>query len=158
MKKLHLPADGAEIALNQFAALCYRLDRDGRTEILLITSRETGRWILPKGWPMPGLTGAKCALREAFEEAGVKGEVGRVPVGIYAYRKVMPSEEDRECVVTVYPVRVRALADKYPEQGQRSRVWVCPAVAADKVSEPELKTILAGFTPAAAAFKPSKKG
>jgi 8-oxo-dGTP pyrophosphatase MutT (NUDIX family) len=156
MKKAQSPADGATEALNQFAALCYRLDRKGQAEILLITSRETGRWVLPKGWPMPGLTGPKCALREAYEEAGVKGEVGRVPVGIYAYRKVMPTQEERECIVTVYPVHVRALADRYPEQGQRSRTWVCPAVAADKVAESELKTILAGFRPEQAARKPAK--
>ena len=67
-------------------ALVYRLKNDA-VEFLLITSRGTGRWIIPKGWPMPGRTLAQAALREAYEEAGIRGIVETSSIGSYQYYK-----------------------------------------------------------------------
>ena len=62
----------------QFAALPWRRRADAGIEVLLITSRETRRWVIPKGWPIKGKSSAKSAAREAFEEADQKGESYRV--------------------------------------------------------------------------------
>lgn len=139
----------AEEALTQYGALCYRAGEAGGVEILLITSRDTGRWVLPKGWPMRGRTGPECALREAFEEAGVVGDVGAAPVGIYSYNKVIEPHVGRTCAVTVFPVAVRKLRDSFPERGQRRRQWFAQQEAASLVAEPELRAILNGFVPPA---------
>ncbi|MAC79899.1 MAG: NUDIX hydrolase [Rhodobacteraceae bacterium] len=130
----------------QFAALCHRR-RAGRTEVLLVTSRGTGRWIAPKGWPVAGLTPAETALQEAWEEAGVRGRVEDLCLGLYSYVKIVEDGPDLPCVVMVYPVKVKALARRYPEAGQRRRKWLTPAKAADRVDEPELARILRDFDP-----------
>lgn len=141
---------GAEAAFAQHGALCFR-ETGGRTEILLVTSRDTGRWVLPKGWPMRGRTGAQSALREAFEEAGVEGKLVGEPVGIYSYRKVLGAGSDCLCAVTVHPVRVSTLTDRFPERRERERRWFGIADAAKMVTEPELRDILEGFVPPEAA-------
>ncbi len=147
VKKLDKTAPGAEEALTQYAALCHRKTAKGKTEILLITSRDTGRWVIPKGWPMQGKSGADCALREAYEEAGIKGEAGKRCIGLYAYDKVLKGGLHQPCIVAVYPVAVTDLADDYPEKGQRVRKWFSPRKAAARVAEPELSTLLAAFDP-----------
>ena len=73
----------------QFAALPWRLGAEGAVEVLLITSRETRRWVIPKGWPIKGRSSAKSAAREAFEEAGVVGKIGKAPIGVFAYDKAL---------------------------------------------------------------------
>lgn len=129
----------------QFAALCYDVDGPGK-KILLITSRGTGRWILPKGWPIDGLESPASALQEAWEEAGVRrGEASPVPLGSYHYDKGLPGDWNVPVKTTVYPVRVLELAEDYPEADERRRKWVAPAEAADMVDEPELKELLAAF-------------
>jgi len=130
----------------QFAALPYRID-DGMTEILLITSRDTARWILPKGWPMAGKTPAEAATAEAWEEAGATGRMHDVCLGHYSYRKVFSEQDDLACIVAVFPLQVEKLADSFPESGQRRRQWFSPKKAASLVDEPELKRILKRFTP-----------
>ncbi len=75
-------------------------------EVMLITSRESGRWVIPKGWPMVGLKPHQVAAAEAYQEAGIKGVVGKKPIGSYPYTKLMPGGEDRLCHVTVFPLRV----------------------------------------------------
>jgi 8-oxo-dGTP pyrophosphatase MutT (NUDIX family) len=137
-----------ETAGTQFAALCYRTHKD-RTQVLLITSRDTGRWIVPKGWPIDGLSPAAAAAQEAFEEAGVRGRVHGRSIGQYSYHKVFSRREDLPCLVAVFPVEVRELARKFPEKGQRRRKWFTPEQAATLVQEPELAEILRGFRPAA---------
>ncbi len=136
-------------ARTQVAALCWRREAGG-PEILLITSRETGRWVLPKGWPETGEAGAATAVREAWEEAGVKGEVGGDCVGLYAYHKVLGPERGVPCIVAVYPIEVRAQSRAYPEAGERRRKWFSAKKAAARVAEPELREILLRFDPDAA--------
>lgn len=151
MKRLEQPSVAAETAMNQYAALCYRVSAKGRVQVLLITSRDTGRWVLPKGWPMKGHTAGGCALREAFEEAGVRGEVSDHCLGFYSYSKVISPTYAPTCVVAVFPVRVTHLLGKFPERDQRERKWFAPEKAAEKVVEPELRAMLLSFSPATGA-------
>lgn len=116
-------------------------------QVLLITSRDTGRWVLPKGWPMKGKTAGNCALQEAFEEAGVRGDVSDHCLGFYSYVKIMSPTEAPTCVVAVFPVRVTHLLGKFPERDQRQRKWFAPDKAAEKVAEPELRSMLLSFNP-----------
>ena len=138
-------------AAPQYGALCYRLIK-GKAHVLLITSRDTGRWVLPKGWPIAGLSPQNAAAREAFEEAGVCGVPAPMPIGSYRYFKQLAFGTDLACVVGVYPLLVDKLRSKYPESGQRRRRWFTPAKAAARVQEPGLQELLAAFTvPGAAA-------
>ena len=131
----------------QFAALCYRVDED-KTKVLLITSRGTGRWVIPKGWPLDGKTPADAALTEAWEEAGVKGKVTGSCLGLFSYQKDLQKSDDLPCVAMVYPVRVDTLKKTYPEVDQRDRKWFTPKKAAEQVTDPELAQILRQFDPA----------
>ena len=126
----------------QFAALCTR--KQGASEdVLLITSRDTGRWIIPKGWPIDGLDGAETAAQEAWEEAGVRAEtVEKEPVGQYTYDKILNNGSAQPVLTNVYRIRVSELSDDYPEVDQRKRCWVSPSVAAERVREPELQSLL----------------
>lgn len=133
-------------ARTQFAAMCYRIVKD-KPQILLITSRDTGRWIIPKGWPMDGLTPAQAAAEEAWEEAGVEGRVHPSVLGMYSYNKIMPRQGVLPCVVTVFPLRVKRLLSDFPEQGQRRVKWFSRKKAADRVRESELSQIIAQFDP-----------
>ncbi len=131
----------------QFAALCYRIKND-KVQVLLVTSRGSGRWIVPKGWPMSGQTPAESAAQEAWEEAGVIGRAVSRPLGLYSYNKIRgEDEDDLPCVAMVYPLRVKTLARDYPEAGQRKRKWVGRKKAASLVDEPELARILRDFDP-----------
>ena len=89
------------MARAQFGALCYRVEQ-GVVQILLITSRRTKRWILPKGWPEDGLTPAQAAANEAREEAGVTGKIKQRPIGVYSYEKHVENAESLPCMVTLY--------------------------------------------------------
>ena len=131
---------------SQFAALCYRYQKD-KLRVLLITSRKTGRWIIPKGWPMDGKTPAQGASQEAWEEAGVIGTCSDICLGLFAYQKYLEESDGLPCVAMVYPLKVRELAESYPEAGQRKRKWVSRNRAAKMVAEPELARILRDFDP-----------
>lgn len=128
----------------QYAALCWRAHR-GRIEVLLITSRDTGRWVIPKGWPMADLAPYAAAAREAWEEAGVEGTAGEDALGVYAYDKVMKPGHALPCAVAVYPLRVERLADRFPERKERRRKWFAAEKAARKVAEPDLRAIFASL-------------
>jgi 8-oxo-dGTP pyrophosphatase MutT (NUDIX family) len=130
----------------QFAALCYRMVKD-KTQILLVTSRGSGRWIVPKGWPMDGVTPARAAMTEAWEEAGVEGQAIDICLGMFSYAKVLGPETLLPCVAMVYPVRVRELDADYPEAGLRQRKWFSQKKAAKAVQEPELAQIIKSFDP-----------
>lgn len=130
----------------QFAALCFRIVKD-KPQILLITSRGSKRWIIPKGWPMEGRTPGQCAMREAYEEAGVIGKSADQPIGLFPYLKLMDDESELPCVALVYPVRVRILRAEYPEAGERKRKWFSLKKAANKVDEPELAQLIRNFEP-----------
>lgn len=125
----------------QYGAVCWRLHR-GKVEVLLVTSRDTGRWIIPKGWPITGLTPADTAAQEAWEEAGVQGEVAADNLGAYGYDKVLSPNQSVPCSVQVFGLRVARLRDKFPERKERRRKWFGVEKAARKVAEPELRTLL----------------
>lgn len=132
---------GAEQApRSQYGALCWRMHR-GHVEVLLITSRDTGRWVIPKGWPIDGLHPAASAAREAWEEAGVLGEPAAQALGLYTYDKILKTEAALPCAVAVFPLRVEELAAKFPERKERRRKWFAAAKAAKKVAEPELRAL-----------------
>ena len=137
----------------QFAALCWRMHGE-RPEVLLITSRDTGRWIVPKGWPMDGRTPAEAAAREAWEEAGVEGRVDADAVGCYSYDKALRRAAALPCVVQVFPLRVDRLVDDYPERRQRRRKWFSAVKAARKVDEPELRELILDFAAQGAGTAP----
>ena len=129
----------------QVAALCYRDGPQGK-QILLITSRDTGRWIIPKGWPITGLDGPASALQEAWEEAGVRNaEISEAAIGTYPYDKGLKDGETVAVDTAVYAARVTDLARTYPEVDERTRKWVTPDEAAHMVDEPDLKAILRAF-------------
>jgi 8-oxo-dGTP pyrophosphatase MutT (NUDIX family) len=134
---------------DQVAALPLRLTKSGRIEVLLVTSRETARWVIPKGWPMKGVKDRHAAAREALEEAGVKGDVGLMPLGAFTYFKRL-DHEFRLVDVTVYPLWVRKTAGDWKEKGQRDHQWLEPAQAALLVDEPGLKAMLNALPPAQA--------
>jgi len=130
----------------QHAALCYRVV-DGKPEVLLITTRGTGRWMLPKGWPIAGKTGAETAAQEAWEEAGVRGKCGKPNIAQFYYLKTVEDGPDIPCVITVHLLVVKQLERQYPEAGQRRRKWFSPRKAASKVDVPGLAQILQDFNP-----------
>jgi 8-oxo-dGTP pyrophosphatase MutT (NUDIX family) len=102
---------------------------------MLVTSRETRRWIIPKGWPHKGRTPHRSAAREAYEEAGVVGRVRRDPLGSFSYEKRLPAGGTVVCKVHVFALEVR----------QQSRKWLSPAQAAKAVKEPMLAKIIRRF-------------
>lgn len=127
----------------QSAALPYRWSRAG-LEVMLVTSRTTRRWVLPKGSIGSGLTACEAAMLEAYEEAGVGGRIGRTCIGIYGYTK-RDEKKRKRCLVKVFPLRVSAVLPEWPERRQRRRQWVSFRAAGARVQEPALKKILFAF-------------
>jgi 8-oxo-dGTP pyrophosphatase MutT (NUDIX family) len=138
----------------QVAALCWRHSPKRQLEILLVTSLNSKRWILPKGWMEPGLSPAENAAREAFEEAGVTGKMSPRPIGAYHYLKEKKDGGGMPCSVDVFALAVTKQLDDWPEKNARQLAWVSVEQAAAQVSEPGLRQILRDFrkhlqTPAA---------
>lgn len=131
----------------QVGALCWRRTRRGELRVLLITSRDTGRWVVPKGWRMRRLTDAEAAAREAYEEAGVRGEVSAYSLGFFPYLKNLGPGRQALCLVRVFPLEVRQMLRKYPENGQRRVKWFALDKAARKLGEPDLAAMVRGFDP-----------
>nr|WP_184702181.1 NUDIX hydrolase [Rhizobium lusitanum] len=130
----------------QYAALCYRLKKKtGELEMLLLTSRDTGRWVIPKGWPMPGKLSHEVAAREAYEEAGVRGAVETTPLGSFGYDKVLKDGIQVPCRVQVYALEVNELVKNFKEKGERSMEWVSCDEAVKRVREPELRDLILAF-------------
>ncbi len=134
------PAQGKNVIAAQVAALCWRM-HEAILEVLLITSRETGRWVIPKGWPIGGLSAPEAAAREAWEEAGVRGRVQDQPLGEYLYDKVLGPTKAKRCAVAVFGMEVDALNDRFPEEAQRQRTWFSAGEAAALVAEPDLQLL-----------------
>ena len=128
-------------ARRQVAALPLRLAKSGAIEILLVTSRDTGRWIIPKGWTSKRIKDCKAAAREAREEAGVKGKIFRKAIGTYRYIK-------RELgngvfvEVRVFLLKVSKRCKRWPEKRERRRAWFDLKDAAGRVSDPELSILI----------------
>ena len=125
----------------QYAALPYRF-LDGVLEVMLITSRETQRWVIPKGWPEKNMSAHVAAAHEAYEEAGIRGDISDLPYATFDYMKRMPNDKRKRCTVLVFPLAVRKELDDWPEKGQRKREWVSPAEAASRVAEIKLIDML----------------
>ncbi|MDP3546206.1 NUDIX hydrolase [Phreatobacter sp. HK31-P] len=129
----------------QFAALPYRLRPDGTVEIMLITSRTTRRWIIPKGWPMGQRAPHKVAELEAMEEAGVAGRIGKRPLGVYHYDKLLSDGSAARCRVDVYALEVRKEKASWPEKKRRERRWVDVEEAASLADDAELVPLIRGL-------------
>lgn len=125
----------------QVGALPYRKHGQG-IEILLVSSRETRRWIIPKGWPMKGKKDWNAAAIEAFEEAGVEGKVGKKSIGTYRYDKRKKSGALVPTEVIVYPLDVKLILGDWPEKNERRRKWLPASEAAELVNEEGLKAII----------------
>lgn len=126
----------------QFAALPWRRDRQGDIRILMITSRKRGRWIVPKGSLVEGRTPAQSAAREAFEEAGVFGDIHPVPIGSYKHGNILEAGVKAPLLVTLFALRVRATLLQWPEKNERTRSWQSLSEAVKMASEPDLARIL----------------
>jgi len=130
----------------QYGALPYRLTEAGVLEILLVTTRETRRWIVPKGWPIKGLNPAESAAREAYEEAGVRGKVGAKSIGAYVYEKRMEdSGVTTPCEVRVFPMLVKRQFETWPEAHQREARWFKAGEAVSLIKELALQELIASF-------------
>jgi 8-oxo-dGTP pyrophosphatase MutT (NUDIX family) len=130
--------------VRQVAALPYRRAVSGDIELLVLTSRTTRRFILPKGWPMKGKAGHEAAAKEAEQEAGVLGDVAREPIGSYRYWKRMRTAFV-PVTVTVYPLAVTAELPDWRERKQRLKQWVPREEAIRLIDEPELVSLIAQF-------------
>ena len=128
----------------QYAALPYRL-RGRQLQVMLITSRRTRRWIIPKGWPMAGLSPQEAAAREAAEEAGIAGQIAERPIGSYRYLKRGKGEDTLAIQVIVFPFRVEDHVAAFKEKGQRMFGWFDYQEAAIRIAEPSLKRLIRDF-------------
>jgi len=128
-------------AFVQTAALCLR---DGATgpEVMLVQTLRLRQWVIPKGWPMAGLTLSQAAAQEAWEEAGVRGRMSDDAVGTFTYTKTKKSGLPVQCCAHVFRMDVTSIADSYPEVGKRVRQWTPLADAPNLVRDPELAAIL----------------
>ena len=127
--------------IRQVAAIPFRLNARGGVEVMLVTSRTTRRFIVPKGWPMKGKSGRKAAAIEAQEEAGVLGKTLKEPVGTYSYWKRLANRFVRVDVI-VYLLEVTDELADWQEAKSRERAWLAPADAAMLIDEPDLSTLV----------------
>ncbi len=141
----------------QYAALPFR--QKPQREVMLVSSRETKRWVLPKGWPMKGLKPHAAAAQEALEEAGVVGRVAKTALGSYHYVKKMRNGAAILCRVDVYPLEVQRQMKNWREREERITRWFTIEQAAEAVREPELAKLLRIFleTPEIEIAAPKKQ-
>ncbi len=128
----------------QVAALPWRKTDNG-VEILLVTTRTTKRWVIPKGWPMKERADHDAAAQEAFEEAGVRGQISTLPLGRFGYIKILESGKPRHVTASVYDLHVQQVLDTWPEQHERQRRWAPRQDALDLIGEPELLRMVVAF-------------
>jgi len=130
--------------LKQVAALPLRKKRDKTLEVLLVSSRDTGRWIIPKGWPSKRMSDSAAAAREAKQEAGVTGKISKDIYGTYRYRKI-EKESSRLIEVAVYLLWVKKEKKQWREKTERNRTWFDVKTASRKVREPKLRALLSAL-------------
>lgn len=143
--RISLGAAGKTDVRTQFGALCYRV-KNGELQFCLVSSRGTGRWLVPKGWPMDGETPGQAAATEAWEEAGIEGRVRHRPLGVYSYFKTHNTDA-MPCVVVVFTLKVKKAHSRWPECKERQRRWVPRRKAARMIDEPELRQMILRFDP-----------
>lgn len=129
----------------QVGALPYRRGADGAWEVLLVTTRGTGRWMVPKGWPMAGKTHSEAAAQEAYEEAGVRGPASPDELGRFAHEKSRFPGRSLHCTIAVFALPVEEELAQWPEKGQRTRRWFPLEEAARVVDSPTLAGIIAAM-------------
>ncbi|MGF7147270.1 8-oxo-dGTP pyrophosphatase MutT (NUDIX family) [Sphingomonas zeicaulis] len=129
-------------SVDQSAAIPYRVQADGQTELMLVTSRTRGHWIVPKGRVTTGSPAHQSAAREAFEEAGVIGDVTSHPIGRYHERKAGGDGERIALVVRAFPLRVVEELDTWPEMDIRKRRWFPLDEAVKAIRNPGLRALL----------------
>jgi 8-oxo-dGTP pyrophosphatase MutT (NUDIX family) len=139
-----MSSGASHISNLQYAALPWRR-RGGALEVLLITTRNTRRWIIPKGWPIEGHTPMECAALEALEEAGVVGEVSAHALGMFRYNKERESGETAPCIVRVFTMEVHEQHDDWIEKSERETLWCSLPEALARVTEPGLRRLIEKF-------------
>jgi 8-oxo-dGTP pyrophosphatase MutT (NUDIX family) len=143
-----MPMNDVQITIDgrtkQVATIVWRRT-DGRLEVLLITSRDTGRWVVPKGWPKSGKPLWKSAAEEVWEEAGVEGAITDAPIGTYDYDKSEDDGDDRPFTADVFVMECINQVDEFPEAAVRQRFWTTPDSAADLLDERGLRALIRRF-------------
>ncbi len=131
------------VKLKQSGVLPYR-HRKGKLEVLLVTSLGTGRWVVPKGNIADDMSARDSAAKEAFEEAGIRGQVAKKGLGCYAYKK--PDVKGGAiCRVELFAMAVETVEDDWPEMAERKRTWMAIDKAAASVAEPQLAELMQAF-------------
>jgi 8-oxo-dGTP pyrophosphatase MutT (NUDIX family) len=148
---LDLLAPPAESAFVQIAALCLR-DTPTGPEVLLVQTLRLKQWVIPKGWPIRGLTLLQSAEQEAWEEAGVRGRVWPDAIGSFTYNKIKKSGLPVRCCAHVFRLDVTSVADSFPEADKRIRQWLPLTDAALLVRDPELAVLLRKLANAGPVF------
>lgn len=143
---------------HQVAALPWRREADGSISVLLITSRASGKWMLPKGWPMKGLSEADSARQEALEEAGVEGEIDDQAIGSYRYSKLFNDGSSVPGQAIIFPLAVKRERKDWKEKGQRRRRWMSPREAAEAIHEPDLARFLNHLAAGRVVLQPVRAG
>lgn len=126
----------------QIAALPVHWDKTGKLRVLMVTSRDSGRWVMPKGWTMDGKKPWQAAKIEALEEAGALGFIADKPIGFYHYDKRLTRRTKVRCRVEVYPMVVDKLKRRWKEKKERTRHWFSLKKAAKLVDEKDLAKLL----------------
>ena len=130
----------------QYGALPYRFRTNGTVELLLVTTRRTRRWIVPKGWKIKGKKPCKSAAQEAFEEAGVRGAVSGKPIGSFVYDKWLDDDSvTTPCEVRIFPMLVKRQEDTWRECEEREARWVDLDTALQMIEELGLRTLVEAF-------------
>lgn len=132
------PAAAGEAVLWQVGVLPWKITRKKGLRVLLITSRTRGRWIVPKGWPEEARAPFMSAALEAFEEAGVIGDIHPAPLTDYRSLKIDDDGMAHPCRVTLFAMQVRGTLTHWKEQDQRKRRWFGLAEAAERLDDAEL--------------------
>ncbi|MEN8656650.1 NUDIX domain-containing protein [Marivita sp.] len=136
----------AKRPIEQIAALPVHWDKNGKLRVLMVTSRDRGRWVMPKGWQMDGKKPWRAAEIEALEEAGAVGFISETAIGHYHYDKRLDDGKKVLCRVTLYPMVVDTLKRRWKESKQRKRHWFSLKKAARLVEEEELSSLLKALT------------
>lgn len=134
-EKISKSAIGRKV--DRSGAICCRVERGGALTVLLMTSRQTGRWGIPAGNLGRKEKPYRCAQRAALDEAGVSGKVRRKPLAYYTDL----SDQENPLIVSIHLLRLERDAGHSPEYAQRQKIWISPAQASLLVEEPELQEL-----------------
>jgi len=139
----------------QYGVLPYRFTDTNSLEVLLVTTRQTRRWIIPKGWPIKGLKPPRSAAREAYEEAGIRGTVGAKSIGVFSYEKGLDANGGTvPCEVRVFPMIVKRQLDTWPEAHEREARWFESTKALSVTKEKGLRQLIESFVKRMITRKP----